>query len=118
MTEQLIANDLKDVLHRAKDMGCKKVKAFYDIPLENVETVIKALEEIQKYRVLGTVEELREAREKQMPKKVEIKDWNPARCPSCGMELSESIVDGYYRHPTFLEVCPNPDCCQRLDWSE
>ena len=59
-----------------------------------------------------------EALEKQIPKKVQIKRWTPARCPSCGVELSESCGDGYYRHPTFLEVCPNVECCQRLDWSE
>lgn len=56
-----------------------------------------------------------EALEKQIPKKVQIKRWNPARCPSCGMELSEDCGDGYYRHPTFLEVCPNVECCQRLE---
>ena len=59
-----------------------------------------------------------EALEKQLPKKVEIKEWSPAICPSCGYELSEDLGDGYYRHPKFLERCPNPDCGQRLDWSE
>lgn len=59
-----------------------------------------------------------EALEKQEAKKVEIKEWSPAICPSCGYELSESVGDGYYRHPTFLERCPNPDCGQRLKWEE
>ena len=59
-----------------------------------------------------------EALEKQLPKKVKVKEWSPARCPSCGAELSESLGDGYYRHPTFLKRCPNVDCGQRLDWSE
>lgn len=58
-----------------------------------------------------------EALERQTPKKVIIENWNPARCPTCGMELSESLGDGYYKHPTFLEVCPSENCCQRLDWS-
>lgn len=58
------------------------------------------------------------ALEKQIPTKVNISSWNPARCPSCGEELSEHLGDGYYRHRTFLEVCPNPECCQRLDWGE
>lgn len=56
-----------------------------------------------------------EALEKQLPKKVEVKEWSPARCPSCGAELSESFGDGYYRHPTFLKRCPNVDCGQRLE---
>ena len=59
-----------------------------------------------------------EALEKQLPKKIEIKEWSPSVCPSCGQELSESVGDGYYKHLTFLERCPNPDCGQRLDWSE
>lgn len=59
-----------------------------------------------------------EALEKQIPKKVKIKEWSPSVCPSCGYELSESVCDGYYKHPTLLERCPNPDCGQRLDWPE
>lgn len=59
-----------------------------------------------------------EALEKQLPKKVIIKGWCPSYCPSCGYELSEDLGDGYYRHPTFIERCPNPDCGQKLDWSE
>lgn len=59
-----------------------------------------------------------EALEKQEAKKVEIKEWSPAICPSCGCELSESVGDGYFKHPTFLERCPNPDCGQRLKWEE
>ena len=59
-----------------------------------------------------------EALEKQEAKKVEIKEYLPAICPSCGYELSESVGDGYFKHPTFLERCPNPDCGQRLKWEE
>ena len=56
------------------------------------------------------------ALEKQIPMKVEIKPWSPARCPACGYALSESQGDGYYNHPTFLERCPIVDCNQRLEW--
>ena len=59
-----------------------------------------------------------EALEKQLPKKVIIEDWCPSYCPSCGYELSEDLGDGFYRHPTFVKRCPNPDCGQKLDWSE
>lgn len=59
-----------------------------------------------------------EALEKQLPRKVEIKEWSPSVCPSCGYELSEDLGDGFYRHPTFIKRCPNPDCGQKLDWSE
>lgn len=57
------------------------------------------------------------ALEKQIPKKVIFKSWSPSVCPTCGTELSEDLGDGYYRHRTFLEVCPNKDCCQRLYWN-
>lgn len=59
-----------------------------------------------------------EALEKKLPQKVEVKEWSPARCPSCGTELSESLGDGYYMHPTFLKRCPKVDCSQLLDWPE
>lgn len=54
--------------------------------------------------------------ERQTSKKVKIKEWSPAVCPSCGYELSESIGDGYYKHHTLLEICPK--CYQRLEWSD
>ena len=50
---------------------------------------------------------------KQIPKRPIIKPWNPALCPSCGMELSESTGDGYYKHWVTLKFC---DCRQALDW--
>lgn len=59
-----------------------------------------------------------EALKTKIPAKVKIEDWAPAYCPNCGEKLSESLGDGYYDYWTNLEVCPNPDCCQRLDWSE
>ena len=62
------------------------------------------------------LEMAKEALEKQVPKKVDIPKWSPAKCPNCGRELSVSLGDGYYQHPTFLEVCPNVECCQRLKW--
>lgn len=56
------------------------------------------------------------ALEKQIPKKVIIKTWNPAICPTCGEELSEDLGDGYYEHYRYLERCPNVECAQRLLW--
>ena len=77
---------------------------------------IEALKEIQQYREIGTVEECREAVEKQKQKKIIIKDWNPTKCPTCNHELSTSLGKGYYKHPTFLERCPN--CGQAIRWEE
>lgn len=57
--EKQIADDLSAVLKEAKAMGCKNVAYFRDIPLQNVDAVVQALEEIQQYRAIGTVEEIK-----------------------------------------------------------
>lgn len=52
---------------------------------------IKALEEIQQYREIGTVEECREAVEKQKPKKPVLRNDNGKlrkSCPVCGCFFS------------------------------
>lgn len=51
---------------------------------EAIKLSIKALEEIQQYREIGTVEECRAAVEKQIPKKSDEKiSW----CSGCGQKL-------------------------------
>lgn len=64
---------------------------------EALSVAIKLFEEIQKYRAIGTVEECREAREKQRGKKIihnpdgrVDEDW---LCPSCGRFCSP-----YFKH--------------------
>lgn len=74
----------------------------------------KIIDEWISYRKIGTVEECREAVEKQRTKKIIIRDWNPTKCPTCGHELSTSLGDGYYKHPIFLERCP--ECGQAIQW--
>lgn len=60
--------------------------------------------------------ELQDFREREIPKKVIVSAWNPDKCPCCHTDLSESLGDGYYSHPTFLERCPT--CLQKLVWDE
>lgn len=72
------------------------------------------VEKCMEYEKIGTVEECRKAVDKQKPKKIIIRDWNPTKCPTCGHELSTSLGDGYYKHPTFLERCPK--CGQTIQW--
>ena len=55
------------------------------------------------------------ALEKQIAKKPIIKQWCPAKCPTCKQTLSESKGDGYWKHYTSLSIC---DCGQRLDWED
>lgn len=78
-----------------------------------LQVAIKALEELQQYRAIGTVEECRAAVEKQTAKKVksisQVKDGDSyagliGRCPCCGDILEEDTV-----------YC---DCGQKLDWGD
>ena len=104
-------------------MDEKKVREAIELIKQEIQTledlgeVVSIIEE-KKKKHIELYNTVIEALEKQLPKKVEVKEWSPARCPSCGTELSESLGDGYYRHSTFLKRCPNVDCGQRLDWSE
>ena len=85
---------------------------------EALDVAIKALEEVQQYRQIGTVEECREAVEKQTARK----------------GIREKIKKGYNRgmHHYYCPVCCEKgdlrnkynvglycsDCGQKLDWGE
>ena len=49
---------------------------------------IEVLVQVEQYRALGTVEELKEAREKQIPIKIEEIHVDEYYCPACGSELN------------------------------
>ena len=94
--------------------GCKYV---YPEPEDYaIEEAIEALKEIQQYREIGTVEECREAVEKQKVKYIKIESYCPAYCPTCRFELSESLGDGYYEYFENLSRCPK--CGQKICWDE
>lgn len=94
---KLIADDLEKVLNEAKLMGCNNVEAFRHIPLENVQTVITALN-------------------KQIPRKVvfvhplQYNDNGDYMCPTCN---HGTVYNAYGHQSTFC-----PYCGQKLDWSE
>ena len=67
-------------------------------------------------RFLHNSAELERFRERETAKEVVSSNWMPDMCPSCGYELSESLGDGYYSHPTFLERCPQ--CLQKIKWGD
>lgn len=90
---------------------------------EKAEVILNAFEELEQYRALGTVEELREAREKQVPKKPYIEtekakglreDYDCYECPNCDSFLGHvsDCKDEHYRY----NYCPN--CGQAIDWSD
>lgn len=78
--------------------------------IQGYEMAIKALEEIQQYRAIGTVEECRAAMEKQTAKKpITYEGTNRADCPACG-----ATIRGISK--PFGDWCSH--CGQRLDWSD
>lgn len=108
MTEEVAIKELETSIDLAKMciQNCERKRE-----IQGYEMAIKALEEVQQYRAIGTVEECREAVEKQTAKKVksisQVKDGDSyvgiiGRCPCCGDILEEDTV-----------YC---DCGQKLDW--
>ena len=71
---------------------------------------IKALKEVQQYREIGTLEECREAVEKQKLKKPVKDKYNHNCCPNCGWIVSG---EGGYGE----EFCPHcENCGQAIRW--
>lgn len=103
MTEKEVIEGLKNLFSEHElDLPCTD-------SLEILHTAIKALEEIQKYRAIGTVEECRTAVDRMKPKKPTYDGdgyapdgtfvWDEWLCPNCG---SRYEVD-YDNH----DHCPN-----------
>lgn len=76
-----------------------------------LNTAISAMQELQEYKQLGTLEEVRDAVEKQRakkPKNVETEGYrytDTYRCPTCGGNFSGTGIADYCYH-----------CGQRLNW--
>lgn len=109
--KKLIAKFCEDRMNfaRGNDMSDKELDSFCKFS-DALNLSISSLEEIQQYRAIGTVEECREARERQIPKKpIMHKDTNRADCPICG-----ATVRGI-KEP-FGDWCSK--CGQKMYWSE
>lgn len=84
----------------------RKYKESYEVD-EHTKMAIQALEEVQQYREIGTLEECRTAREKQIPMKPDFtEDKTFTLCPCCN---GKGLLDKQ-------KYCDN--CGQKLDWSE
>ena len=110
MTEQETIKYLKDASRSNQMVGI--------LPKSDIgKCLIKALDEVQQYRAIGTVEECRAAVEKQNGKKPDFEGdgyadghlvYDTWICPCCGKHY-EVDYDDY-------DFCPN--CGQKLDWSD
>lgn len=90
----------------------------YQMLRESLEMAITALKEIQQYRKIGTVEECREAVEKQKPKKCDVTKDNFRiyyKCPTCNHCLRVE-----YNHGSWMgkksKNCSK--CGQAINWEE
>ena len=79
---------------------------------EALEIAKQALEEVQQYREIGTVEECREAMEKQKPKAPAVDKYHHDCCPNCGWVVAGDT--GYGKE--YLPHCEN--CGQKILWNE
>lgn len=105
-------NEAIEFMKRYLDADCYTDKC---VNAHNI--AINALEEIQKYRAIGMVEECREAVEKQTAKKPTLIDYKKYEN---FVDNADFLQDAYW--------CPNckrvvrsgsfcRDCGQKLDWS-
>lgn len=78
---------------------------------ELFQIAMDSLEEIQQYHSIGTVEECREAMERQRAKKPVKDEYNHDCCPNCGWIVYKNEYGGRY-----LPYCEN--CGQAIDWSD
>lgn len=84
----------------------------FNIPVEfgkACDVAVKAMEEVQEYRKIGTLEECREAVEKTKAKKPKFYATN-WYCPVCGNLVGNS---GFHWLHDFCEKCGN-----KIDWSD
>lgn len=115
-----------EALKNINEFGIRLGAGDY-IDLEALRIAGKALEEIQEYRAIGTVEECIEAMDKQKPKKPKHQgtydsdgvwhEWNGINgrpyelCPNCGKNLCCEMP--YEKKPKHCK-----ECGQMLDWSK
>lgn len=109
MTEQEAARYLQALTFNISRRKLPRDTETINAALEAVVMGMKALEEIQQYRALGTLKELREAREKQRAKKPFIQKTDEKtlyKCPCCKnvfVEAYENLQRGYI--PKHCEMC-------------
>lgn len=93
---QVVLDGFKKEIEANEDEKTSFITLTYDNRIKNCNTILEILE-------------------KQIPKQPIMERWNPALCPACGEELSESIGDGYYKHLYNVNVC---NCGQKIMWEE
>lgn len=106
MTESEAIKELHKIRPRGGIIPQKRAEA--------IDAAINALEEIEQYKALGTVDELRLAKEKQIPKKPVNYDKHYYKCPCCNkdLEIDDDILFVYGEEPPKFCI----KCGQKLNW--
>lgn len=101
---------------------------FYEFPEEtgisndiaNIENAVKAINELEEYYTIGSVEECREARKKQITKKpdfeLNLSDYTSRFICKCGKKIIVKHDSGVMDNHDAPNYCS--DCGQAFDWSE
>lgn len=80
--------DIRKVIKELqRQVDCHNKGQDFAYTMEPIKVAVPALQELQQYRQIGTVEECRAAREKQELKEVEIGKYY-YWCPECGARRS------------------------------
>lgn len=109
--------EIKKVINGLNFLKEKLYNGIYADRLDCIDYAISALKEVQQYREIGTVEECREAVEKQKAEKIEYETnavfnngfghYRMGKCPIC---------DSRYNSNDEINYCSK--CGKKLDWSE
>ena len=122
MTESEAIKELKEDI-ALYDNEITRLDASVGTPDRNLidalEMAIQALEEVQRYREIGTAEECQLATEKYTPKKVILFDYYNGTvnygCPVCKTKIISKVC-GEWCAGKLNEYCDR--CGQKLDWSD
>lgn len=105
---------IEKILEEIEEYSAYPPETGVSATVGSLQYCISALKEVQRYREIGTVEECREAVEKQNPKKC-VNDFCPDhthyKCPSCGKIQKTKYGDSEFG--CILNYCSN--CGQALD---
>lgn len=106
---------VRDETEAIECLKSNKPTSGYLMLQESIDMATKALEEVQQYRAIGTLEECRAAMEKQTEKKLIFdKPLMLLSCPICGHYAQEIVDDDGSTRGKIPKYCSR--CGQKLDW--
>ena len=107
--------------------GSEEIQEFYyaESFIKACDIAMQALEEVQKYREIGSIEECRASREKQIakkPNKTIDSSWGIKKevhvCPACDYYLTEVHFIAPQKIESNKKITYCETCGQAIDWSD